>query len=77
MSIGVEFWNLLDSFRNCKNWIKNVKTSERQKEKKLKNQPKKKMSTQHRNITEIWVTFYILKFKILKLLKGQKNWRFN
>ena len=38
---------------------------------------KKKMSTQHRNITEIWVTFYILKFKILKLLKGQKNWRFN
>ena len=53
MSIGVEFWNLPDSFRNCKNWIKNVKTSERQKEKKLKNQPKKKkkMSTQHRNIT--------------------------
>ena len=42
MSIGVEFWNLLDSFRNCKNWIKNVKTSERQKEKKLKNQPKNK-----------------------------------
>ena len=42
MSIGVEFWNLPDSFRYCKNWTKNVKTSERQKEKKLKNQPKKK-----------------------------------
>ena len=34
MSIGVEFWNLPDSFRYCKNWTKNVKTSERQKEKK-------------------------------------------
>ena len=38
MSIGVEFWNLPDSFRYCKNWTKNVKTSERQKEKKMKNQ---------------------------------------
>ena len=36
MSIGVEFWNLPDSFRYCKNWTKNVKTSERQKEKKWK-----------------------------------------
>ena len=43
MSIGVEFWNLLDSFRYCKNWTKNVKTSERKKGKeKLKNQKKKK-----------------------------------
>ena len=47
MSIGVEFWNLPDSFRNCKNWIKNVKTSERQKEKKLKNQPKNKKKCLH------------------------------
>ena len=58
MSIGVEFWNLPDSFRYCKNWTKNVKTSERQKEKKWKiNKQAKKMSTQHRNIREIWVTF--------------------
>ena len=42
MSIGVEFWNLPDSFRNCKNWIKNVKTSERQKEKKIEESTKKK-----------------------------------
>ena len=45
MSIGVEFWNLPDSFKYCKNWTKNVKNSERQKEKKLRNQLKNNMST--------------------------------
>ena len=47
MSIGVEFWNLPDSFRYCKNWTKNVKTSEMQKEKKNEKSTNKQKKCLH------------------------------
>ena len=42
MSIGVEFWNLPDSFRYCKNWTKMLKLLKGKKKKNEKSKNKQK-----------------------------------